>query len=341
MYELDYRRTFEQLDRDEAGKEDTPPGVFTAIYCAALSCAVWSRAWFGRHKNLGKSLRTRLQLYVGFAMALLLVLFAVFVLLTAAIVIANRIGWVDISLEPAPEALLLGGLVTGAGYLALRRTLLRAATQGRRLVRYYDEPPMRQRLSTEVARSIDDLVDEGYSGDIHLVAYSFGSSIALDAMLCYSGDGRLHRRVGEAVTSLVTVGCPYDIERLFFPDRLIGRQATSQQVSWRNIFIASDLFASNFVDKDDDAAGTVQTPWGVQVQSVRYLPDARLTWFSFFRLAAYKQHNSYWHEQGGCWASVLDLWDLAPTVAENEGSPPPPTLRSGNTRPPPSQAAGE
>jgi hypothetical protein len=226
-----------------------------------------------------------------------------------------------------PEAVLWGGIAATAVYVAARRALLRVATVSRRVLRYHDEAAVRQRLAAEVERSIDDLIDEHYDGEIHLLAYSFGCSVVLDTVLRPAGEAKHHARVGERLSSLVTVGCPYDAERLFFPDRLSGRESIRAGLRWRNLFVASDLFGSNFAGTDDTVAGRRTGPGGLEVCSIRYLPEERLDVFSIFRLAAFRNHTGYWHDMGGCWASVLDLWGLSPEQKSDQHPPPPPPPR--------------
>lgn len=316
VYELDYRRTFERLDRSANGKEDQAPGLVGSVYYAAWAAVHWLVALKATHRARTKSLAASFQLFLGLLVVVGLAVVALSVALAAAVVVVNRVFDTDWNAfgfwDPADDELLLGGLVVGSGYLAARRALLKAATQARRLLRYYDEPDKAQELHDEVGLAVDALLDEGYQGSIHVLAYSFGCTLVLDALtLGHRINAGHDHRIGSALTSLVTVGCPHDVEKRFLPDRYAGRSAIPTQVEWRNVFIASDLFGSNFGQADDEVESVAAGPGGLAVASLRHHPSDRLTWLSFLRFAAFRSHGDYWHKRGGCWDTVLDLWGLS------------------------------
>jgi pimeloyl-ACP methyl ester carboxylesterase len=96
---------------------------------------------------------------------------------------------------------------------------------------------------------------------VHLVGYSFGSIVAMDALFQDSEVSRTYGRL----SNLVTIGCPYDFVRTFCrADYFTGRyrweerdvqsdssappQPPTVPQSWINVYSPADLLASNFVD---------------------------------------------------------------------------------------------
>lgn len=73
-----------------------------------------------------------------------------------------------------------------------------------------------------LAKAINDLIDAGWTGPIHLLGYSFGSLIVYEAM--FPRTSSLADVVpAQAVETLTTIGCPLDIVRLYKPDYVSGR----------------------------------------------------------------------------------------------------------------------
>jgi hypothetical protein len=86
---------------------------------------------------------------------------------------------------------------------------------------------------------------------VDIIAYSMGSLIALDALFPSGGDPNY--RLGY-ITTVSTVGCPFDIVRTFWPDYFAGRTISGQSLKWINVFSPVDLLGSNFANDDGDAA---------------------------------------------------------------------------------------
>ena len=85
---------------------------------------------------------------------------------------------------------------------------------------------------------------------IHIVAYSIGSVIALDAVFPTSPPIQVFRKLD----TLTTIGCPGDIIQTFWDDYFQERyNLAGVPRRWINIFIPSDLLASNFIFGNYDA----------------------------------------------------------------------------------------
>ena len=94
------------------------------------------------------------------------------------------------------------------------------------------------------------LTNENRYERIHIVAYSMGSIIVLDALFPRTKPLGAFR----TVDGLVTIGCPADIIQMYWPDYFRGRhRPIKKPAPWINIFIPSDLLASNFIARNTNA----------------------------------------------------------------------------------------
>lgn len=85
---------------------------------------------------------------------------------------------------------------------------------------------------------------------IHVIGFSFGSIIAIDCIFQTSAPTPRFERI----SSLITVGSPFDIIRTFWPDYFSGRSKPPGTLQWVNIFSRNDVLSSNFSDKADAEA---------------------------------------------------------------------------------------
>lgn len=87
---------------------------------------------------------------------------------------------------------------------------------------------------------------------IHVLGYSFGGIVALD-VLC-PGEGSATSQRLSRVRSPVTVGCPADFVRLYYPEYFRGRRQMVEVATWTNLFIPADVLGSNFIDSAETMA---------------------------------------------------------------------------------------
>ncbi len=84
--------------------------------------------------------------------------------------------------------------------------------------------------------------DEPYTS-VHIVAFSFGSVVSLDLLFPHSRPGA---RIG-TIKNLVSIGCPFDIIRTYWPAYFKDRQKKSNvPEKWVNIYASLDVFGSNY-----------------------------------------------------------------------------------------------
>lgn len=306
--ELDYRQALEGL-ADDDGKEGVAPNLFVQSWYAALGLGLSFKAWRAR----SKSRKAQFQLLLGAAGAF--TLFAAFLLTLVSFVTTLLMAWdvpvPELVSSSAPWVALFGGLVTTTALASGRKVLLRGGRRIQQVLRYFNEEEERNKITAALRRAVDALAESGYQGDIHVLAYSFGSIVALDAYTHGGSPGRVPDGI-VATKSLVTVGCPHDFVALYMPSHHEARQPWRPELPWQNVFVASDVFGSNFEsdERSDTVAGVRQTDLGWTVVNHRHLLQEELTWGRVLLGVGLRKHNTYWDKSGGCWDSLLSGWGL-------------------------------
>jgi len=158
---------------------------------------------------------------------------------------------------------------------------------------------------------------------VHIVSFGMGTVIALDS-LYPRGQPILRFKV---VDTLVTIACPADIILGYWPQYFTDRRRLEGVPRhWMNVFVPSDLLASNFIDGDSYIEGPeerkqrkrlVRLPtWsGIRVrgQSEVIHPDTNVR-HALTSLkggvsrvfAAVRAHQAYWDRTSITSASVFD-----------------------------------
>lgn len=99
---------------------------------------------------------------------------------------------------------------------------------------------------------------------VDVVSYSMGSLVALDAL--FPSNPPANDRVAY-VTTLTTIGCPFDLVRTFWPNYFTDRTVPPGDITWINVYSPVDLLGSNFTNdrgvKERATHGLNHTtPWG-------------------------------------------------------------------------------
>jgi hypothetical protein len=312
VMELDYREALEKLSTSD-GKEGVAPSLFVQGWYAMFGFGLAVKAL--RQDN--KSLKAQIQLILGTAGAV--VLFVSFLLALIGFITTLLMAW-DVQVpawasSSAPWIALFGGLVSAATLGRWRKNLLRSGRRVQQLLRYFNEESEREKITDCLKAALDALKSSGYKGDIHVLAYSFGSIVALDTYTCTGTPPEDLADVPDGVkatTSLVTVGCPHDFVALYMPTHFATRKRHRTNIPWHNVFVASDVFGSNFREdkKSDTEAGQPNTDMDWSVTNHRHLHQEELTWGRVLLGIGLRRHNKYWHQTGGCWQPLLKLWGL-------------------------------
>ena len=168
----------------------------------------------------------------------------------------------------------------------------------------------KQQMSFQLVSLLDRIREVEAEGKVKyrrviLLGYSFGSILALDTLFPPGAAGPEERV--RMVDTLVTIGCPVDLIRTFWPRYFSGRAAlpaTPQR--WVNVYSSSDILGSNFRDGDDEG-GDAQVGVGVANEpesrhpsaedNIRYSPGAGLeskSLLASLTLNGFQVHSRYW-----------------------------------------------
>lgn len=109
----------------------------------------------------------------------------------------------------------------------------------------------RNLITGNLSQLIESVAEEGYK-NVYLVSYSFGTVIALDSLFPF--DHPPTKRY-QKIHTLVTIGCPFDLIRLFWKHYFTRRNRLgSTPQRWINVYSPLDILSSNF--RDDDLRST-------------------------------------------------------------------------------------
>ena len=212
--------------------------------------------------------------------------------------------------------LLIGGL--GIWKSAAARRLGATALVGYSIVDYLDRGEDNgSRLRGQLAELLEHLAElPRRHASVDVVAYSFGSIVAIDALFPYVRQPP--PRVG-TINRLITIGCPFDFVRCYWRDYFEQRFALAgAPKAWVNIYAPSDVFSSNFrddgrYDLDAAAEANVRTrpdqPDPPAVESVPYLIDGRTEPVSgkdAVLLKGLRVHAQYWSSRVAAEEGVFD-----------------------------------
>jgi hypothetical protein len=156
-------------------------------------------------------------------------------------------------------------------------------------------------LLEQIAEKNDTQQKQVLYRNIHLMAASFGSIIALDALFP-AGEQATERF--KLIDTLITIGCPIDLIRLLWPAYFAGRKALPHvPTHWINVYSPIDLISSNI--RDDGTAGPpdpkiLDKAFGLdskRVENLQFLTGsehARSGWTDIVTLAGLRAHTRYW-----------------------------------------------
>ena len=125
--------------------------------------------------------------------------------------------------------------------------MLESGERLRAVMTYFEDPDERHRIGSVFEAALDSVLEQDPDAEIHVLAYSLGSIVALDALwpdTSYPGP----RRGIDKVASLTTLGCPVEMVRMLYPDHFLRprRSGVADLPSvWHNVQIPVDLLASS------------------------------------------------------------------------------------------------
>lgn len=156
----------------------------------------------------------------------------------------------------------------------------------------------KQSLSGNLSALIENVseTEADYSA-FELHAYSFGSVVAIDTL--FPGfPQQTDLRVAKEITHFVSVGCPVDFIRVYYPNYFAKRNTANTSVSnWYNVNCEVDVLSSNFRNDGKLEDGeTAHTPGGLPVKNITYevTPFKNVSWLDYLFLLSFKSHSMYW-----------------------------------------------
>lgn len=152
--------------------------------------------------------------------------------------------------------------------------------------------------------------EEKYTA-VRVVGYSFGSILALDALFPTTAPPA---RAFEKVTSLVTIGSPYDFVLAVRPNWAERRHAPEgAELDWLNIYNPVDLLGANF--RDDKTEGLATRGLGRVSGAAPLRPTHNVPWDlniamdagDLATLYGFTSHGMYWGEDDVVDVNVFTL----------------------------------
>jgi len=296
--------------------EITGSGTGAAVrrFAAALRTFVRAASLLlpARKRAKAKGGTAKFQLFLGLLAVLVLLLS---VLITGFAVLVS----IGLLREPAPingslaDAIAIGATALSVYLLVRVRPAVRESSRVlEELLEYVNDQRRAASVGRTLGPALDDLLESPHPREtIHIVGYSLGSLVAIDYLFPPSSLHMIPDERLKAVTSLVTVGCPLDLVRLYLPNFAENRDERVSALAWTNIFIPADVLGSNFLDNADKEVRDAGTPAGAlgpskkRPTSLRYT-DVELTFGNAWTRTGFRTHSQYWRTetQHGCSALV-------------------------------------
>ena len=154
---------------------------------------------------------------------------------------------------------------------------------------------------------------------INILAYSFGSILALDTLFPRERD--IPARV-KSVKCLVTIGSPFDFVHMLWPKYFKDR-TPHDSLNWFNIYSPTDVLSSNFRStskKDSAQGGEEEAPSsGTRLKNVAWLQppmnikytiggsDDDLSIWDVIHLVGFLNHGKYWDTEPEAQYNAFDV----------------------------------
>lgn len=299
LYKLDGVRALRGTDEEQSF-------IRKSLLPALILWAYIPRAFRARRGG-AKSGRERWQFNYAVLALALMTIYLVVLLATAAVSVLDAVNpdWTGVIPDRALDgwqSVVVVLTTLGLWKSSFWSNLADGAVGHVAVTNYLDHGDRQQNLVGEFTALLEHLVDKddvSYER-VDVIAFSFGSIVALDAF--FPADQAPGPRVS-AVDTLVTIGCPFDFIRAYWP-RYFASRTTADAVpkQWLNVYMPLDVLASNF--RDDTSVGgpaTVGIPTGTQTmrmpENIVYRAGKTiddLTLRDFLAFLGFRSHSVYW-----------------------------------------------
>jgi hypothetical protein len=158
-------------------------------------------------------------------------------------------------------------------------------------------------IAGQLADLLEHIAEKGTYRHIHIVAFSFGSIIAIDNLFPSGSQPGARYNL---IHSLVTIGCPFDLVRLYWPNYFKDRHALPGiPQKWFNIYSPVDVLSSNFRDdaKQERAEKSVNLAADAPLnppENVIYTGGVNpnnLEILDWINLLGFRTHGMYWRAE--------------------------------------------
>ena len=193
--------------------------------------------------------------------------------------------------------------LTGLGLLTkkdAKQFLSRFSTWYMGVVAYLNQGRSRDNVAGQLTSLLEYVAqksDEVEYRRMHIIGYSFGSIVALDAMFPYNKPSARYR----LVDTLVTVGCPFDFIRTYWP-RYFEERVALEGVPrrWLNVYRTADVLGSDFLDEtktgsEERGVGLATGP-PKRPENILLGQGGGLDKLEALRLIGFKEHSCYWFD---------------------------------------------
>jgi hypothetical protein len=186
----------------------------------------------------------------------------------------------------------------------LKAQISRAAVDYMSVIDYLSLGERRQVIAGQLADLVEHIAEKGSYRYIHMIAFSFGSVVAMDNLFPFGENPGERFRL---VHSLVTIGCPFDLIRQFWPSYFGKREAwPGTPDRWLNVYSPVDILSSNFRNdrKQERAEITVsikdngaEPPIPENLVYTHGIDPSQLSPLSWVTLLGLRAHTMYWEAQ--------------------------------------------
>lgn len=194
------------------------------------------------------------------------------------------------------------------------------------LINYLNTGERKQNIVGKLEELLEYICEsgEGYA-KINLLAYSFGSIIAIDALR--PQDGNVSYRMKTKIDRLVTIGCPFDFIRVYWENYYTDRKNADIAITdWFNVYSAVDILSSNFRDDSQKREAEAHLTIGKSLPSnISYdlINNNKLTFMDMLLLQGLRAHRMYWDDEeysASCFSALLQAIYF-PEVMDNKSEP--------------------
>lgn len=170
----------------------------------------------------------------------------------------------------------------------------------------------------DLEKLIEKVCEDFDFNKIELHGYSLGSVIVLDTAFPFGNNPS--KRVQNNISTIVTIGCPYDFITSFLPSYFENRRNSESNIRhWYNVYSKADVISSNFrtdYKKADAEFGIL--PQGIKPRNILFellnTEDLKIGDYIFF--IGLRAHSMYWGKNSDSISCLKDLVSLQEQYGE-------------------------